>query len=305
MFDVKRMAPWDTIGTKVHGATSSEEVMKMAGLDWTVHSCKIYIDDKSEVPDLVANVRSSDNKCLGIVSKNYKIVQNADAFSFMDQVLGEGVTYETAGALQGGKRIWVLAHIPGEYKFLDDAADPFLLFTTSHNGVGSIKVCITPVRVICMNTINLAIHNASRSWSIIHKGLIEQKLENARDTLIASRKYMHALCDEMVELNKIKLTQKQVEDYVCKLIPMPLDPSQQCRLNVNHKRDELMNVYLESPDLAHVDKSAYRLINAVSDYATHARPLKMTKNFYETRLIGIIDGNNLIDKSYKMLKEAA
>lgn len=223
----------------------------------------------------------------------------------MDQVLGEGVTYETAGALKGGRRVWVLAHIPGEYRFVEDKADPYILFSTTHNGSGAIKVCLTPIRVVCMNTLNLAIKTATRSWSIVHKGLMDQKIANAKNTLIASKEYMGALCDEMVNLNEIKLTDTQVYDYVKKLIPMPLDPSEVTRRNVSSKRTELMDRYELAPDLAHVDRSAYRFVNAVSDFATHSTPLRARSNYRGTRLLSILDGNTLIDTSYQMMKEVA
>lgn len=305
MFDIKRLAPWDGVGMNVHGAFSSKEVMQRAGLDWTVSSRKLYLSDGSPVPGVKANVRSTDNKVLGIVGPDYKIVQNAEAFSFMDQVLGEGVTYETAGALKGGRRVWVLAHIPGEYRFVEDKADPYILFSTTHNGSGAIKVCLTPIRVVCMNTLNLAIKTATRSWSIVHKGLMDQKIANAKNTLIASKEYMGALCDEMVNLNEIKLTDTQVYDYVKKLIPMPLDPSEVTRRNVSSKRTELMDRYELAPDLAHVDRSAYRFVNAVSDFATHSTPLRARSNYRDTRLLSILDGNTLIDTSYQMMKEVA
>ena len=305
MFDIKRLAPWDGVGMNVHGAFSSKEVMQRAGLDWSVSSRKLYLSDGSPVPGVKANVRSTDNKVLGIVGPDYKIVQNAEAFSFMDQVLGEGVTYETAGALKGGRRVWVLAHIPGEYRFVEDKADPYILFSTTHNGSGAIKVCLTPIRVVCMNTLNLAIKTATRSWSIGHKGLMDQKIANAKNTLIASKEYMGALCDEMVNLNEIKLTDTQVYDYVKKLIPMPLDPSEVTRRNVSSKRTELMDRYELAPDLAHVDRSAYRFVNAVSDFATHSTPLRARSNYRGTRLLSILDGNTLIDTSYQMMKEVA
>ena len=156
-----------------------------------------------------------------------------------------------------------------------------------------------------MNTLNLAIKTATRSWSIVHKGLMDQKIANAKNTLIASKEYMGALCDEMVNLNEIKLTDTQVYDYFKKLIPMPLDPSEVTRRNVSSKRTELMDRYELAPDLAHVDRSAYRFVNAVSDFATHSTPLRARSNYRGTRLLSILDGNTLIDTSYQMMKEVA
>lgn len=87
-----------------------------------------------------ANVRDSDRKVLGVVTDRYKIVQNEEAFSFTDALLGEGVRYETAGSLQGGKSVWLLAHLPHEYIISGERISPYLLFSNTHDGSGAVKV---------------------------------------------------------------------------------------------------------------------------------------------------------------------
>ena len=107
-----REKPWHDTGVMVQKAPTSHEALRLAGLDWTVDSRPVYDELIREIPGYKANVRSSDNKTLGIVTDRYKIVQNTDAFEFTDNLIGGDVHYETAGSLNGGKRIWLLAKLP-------------------------------------------------------------------------------------------------------------------------------------------------------------------------------------------------
>ena len=111
MFSV-REKPWHGLGRIVAEAPTSKEALKLAGLDWKVVQEPIYTELHRVVEGYKANVRDSDRKVLGVVSDRYKVVQNADAFSFTDELLGKGVRYETAGSLQEGKKVWLLARLP-------------------------------------------------------------------------------------------------------------------------------------------------------------------------------------------------
>ena len=95
-----------------------------------------------------ANVRDSDRKVLGVVTNRYKVIQNEEAFSFTDSLLGEGVRYETAGSLQGGKKVWLLARMPQDYIITGERISPYLVFSNTHDGSGAIKVALTPIRVV-------------------------------------------------------------------------------------------------------------------------------------------------------------
>ena len=111
MFSV-REKPWHGLGTIVAEAPDSGAALELAGLDWNVIQKSIVTADGTEIDGFKANVRDSDNSVLGIVTDRYKVVQNREAFAFTDALLGEGVKYETAGALQGGRRTWMLARLP-------------------------------------------------------------------------------------------------------------------------------------------------------------------------------------------------
>ena len=175
-----REKPWHGLGTMVQEAPTSAEALKLAGLDWTVEARDMWLNGGYEpIPGYKANVRSSDNKVLGVVSNKYRIVQNADAFAFTDALIGGDVRYETAGSLLDGKKIWLLAKLP-DSEICGDKTEPYVCFSNTHDGSGAVRVCMTPVRVVCNNTLNLALDTAQRAWSVRHVGDINSKLVEAR-----------------------------------------------------------------------------------------------------------------------------
>ena len=191
MFSV-RAVPWHGLGTIVEEAPTSKEAIELAGLNWKVESKPVFNEKNEEIPGFIANTRNTDGKVFGIVSNRYNIVQNEDAFSFTDSLIGGDVKYETAGSLREGKTVWLLAKMP-EKKILGDKVDPYICFTNSHDGFGAVKVCMTPVRVVCNNTLNLALDSASRMWSTRHIGDIQTKLQEAKITLLHANQYMNEL----------------------------------------------------------------------------------------------------------------
>lgn len=194
MFSV-REKPWHGLGVVVEEAPSSEDALRLAGLDWRVVQKSLYTNS-GLVDGYKANVRESDNTVLGVVTDRYKVVQNTEAFAFTDNLLGEGVKYETAGSLQGGKKVWILARLPREYIMSGERITPYLVFSNTHDGSGAVKVAITPVRVVCNNTLNLALSTANRCFSMVHTGDIKGKIDEAKQTLFMADEYMEALGNE-------------------------------------------------------------------------------------------------------------
>ncbi len=115
-----RVVPWHGLGVRVESALGSADALKMAGLDWDVIQHSIMTDTGDVIPGYKANIRDKDNRVLGVATDRYKVVQNAEAFAFTDALLGEGVRYETAGSLQEGRKIWLLAKLPDKYIIADE-----------------------------------------------------------------------------------------------------------------------------------------------------------------------------------------
>ena len=299
-----RTKPWHGLGTMVEEAPTSREALEAAGLNWQVIQKNLVTDSGIVVPGFKANLRENDQQVLGVVSDRYKVVQNEEAFAFTDALLGEGVTYETAGSLQNGRRTWILAKLPARYIISGDEVTPYLVFMNSHDGSGSIKVAMTPIRVVCQNTLNLALSTAKRSWSTNHTGDIKGKMEDARYTLLYADQYMAELGKAIDKLNQQKLSDRQVLEYIDSLFPIIPNPSDQQIRNMQKMKEDMKVRYFDAPDLQHVGKNAYRFINAVSDFATHAKPLRERTGYKENLFARTVDGNAMIDRAYEMVKAA-
>lgn len=296
-----RETPWHGLGTRVMEAPSSKEALYLSGLDWNVEQEPIYTETGNWIRGFKANIRNTDQKVLGVVTDRYRVIQNEEAFAFTDELLGEGIRYETAGSLQGGRKVWLLAHLPHEYIIAGERISPYLLFSNTHDGSGAIRAAVTPIRVVCNNTLNLALNTAKRSWSTIHTGDIRSKLEEAKNTLFMANAYMDELGREFENLRRKKLTEKQVMEYIGLLIPLDENGTSQQKKNVIRLQNNMKMRYFDAPDLHDVGHNAYRFINAVSDFATHAEPLRKTANYREQVFARTVEGNPLIDKAYKMM----
>lgn len=297
-----RERPWHGLGKMVMEAPTSKEALVLAGLDWQVMQKPIVTEDDIPIPGFKANIRDIDEKVLGVVTDRYKVVQNEEAFAFTDELLGEGVTYETAGSIQEGRRTWILAKLPHRYIISGDEVIPYLVFMNSHDGTGAIKAAMTPIRVVCNNTLNLALKNAKRIWSTNHTGNISGKLDDARNTLFYAHLYMGELGKEIDRLNQIKLSERQVYEYIDALFPLLEQPTEQQKKNLMQMKEDMKLRYFEAPDLAHIGKNAYRFLNSVSDFATHAKPLRERVNYKESLFSRTVEGNAMIDRAYELVR---
>ncbi len=300
-----REKPWHGLGTMVTEAPASADALIWAGLDWQVLQKNVQTEDGGWIAGYKANVRSTDGRVLGIVSDRYKVVQNQDAFQFTDELLGEGVTYETVGSLQMGRKVWMLARMPQRYIIAGDEIAPYLVIMNSHDGSSGVKVAMTPIRVVCQNTLNLALNSANRVWAARHTENVMSRVREAGETLRLTELYMSELGRGVDELAKIKLSDRKVLDLMKTFFPVSEEMSDTQKKNNLRLLEDLKQRYWNAPDLADMGKNGYRFINAVSDFATHADPIRKTKSYNENLFLRTIEGNPLIDKAYKMVRAAA
>lgn len=309
MFSV-REKPWHYAQTAdvtkiIQEAPTSQEALIAAGLNWNVESKPVYMDGGIEIPGYRANVRDADNKCLGIVSERYKAVQNAEAFAFTDALVGETdfgeVRYETAGSLNGGKKTWLLAKMPTK-KILDDDIEPYICFANSFDGSGAIQVCATPVRVVCQNTMNIALNTAKRKWSTKHVGDMQSKLEEAKWCLQMADKYMEQLDIEADKLANKTLYKEQIDEILDEMFPIEDNDSDRKKQNVQSVKDSFYVAYF-MPDILKFGESAWRAVNAMSDMVTHSTPKRNTKSFNENRWGKIMDGHAMMDQFVQLVNQ--
>lgn len=299
MFSV-REKPWHGLGEIVQEAPTSIDAIRLAGLDWDVTPKPVYADG-IEIPGYKANIRSDNGKALGIVSNRYKIVQNREAFDFTDALLEmDEVTYETAGSLAEGKRVWLMARMP-DFQMVGEDMESYLLFTNSHDGKGSIRSCVTNVRVVCQNTLNLALGSADRMWSTKHTGNMAIKMEEAKTALDMAGKYNEAMKEQAEKWAENKLYEADFLKLVEELFPLPEETSLRVQNNILDAREEFITRYTEAPDLQQFKNTEYAFIQAVSDFAYHSVPKRMTDTYNENRFAKAIDGHPLMDKAIQLL----
>lgn len=289
-----REKPWHGLGVEVAEAPTSADALRLAGLDWEVQQKNIQVCGGSKIENYKANVRSTDGAVLGVVSDSYKIVQNAEAFSFTDELIGGDVRYETAGSLRGGKKIWLLAKMP-ERKIAGDAVEPYLCFSNTHDGTGAIRVCMTPIRVVCNNTLNLALNTAKRQWSARHMGNIEQKMQEARMCLQLADAYMDGLGDYADKLANKTINDEELDKILNEMFPVEENDSERKKTMAKKAKDEFMVCYWR-PDIAQFLNTAWGVVNAMSDMISHSEPLRNTANYRENNWGRIMDGHKMLDK---------
>ncbi len=231
-FSVKEKA-WHNLGQIVEQYPTSSEAIKHAGLDYEVAKTPIFTKgsgivetangmeiggNELNVPNYFANIRTDNNAVLGVVGKDYQIVQNREAFSFFDAIVGggEGILYETAGALGNGERIFITAKLPDYIRVGhgDDVTEKYIFLTTSHDGSGSITAAFTPVRIVCQNTLNASLRNMSNVIRIRHTAGAKQRLEEAHKVMGLANTLSNHLETTFNQWAMVKVTDNEIKKLI-------------------------------------------------------------------------------------------
>lgn len=267
-----RQVPWHGLGTIVQDAPTSEDAIKLAGLDWKVERRPVYVDEDL-IPDRVGLVRDRDHKVFGIVSDRYKILQNNVAFSIIDSIMGEGIRYETAGSLLGGEKVFMTCPWEHEWNVAGDEIKTYLLLSNSHNGKESLHITITPIRVVCMNTLQAALRKYKSNFSIPHFSSMKEKIYLAQQTLKLTADYMTEFCEFGERKAEQKVGEGTFEKLLETIFPHKEGESWNKRMDIDFNRRQFERC-VNAPDLRQFKGTAWALINAASDYETHFKKTK-------------------------------
>lgn len=222
----------------VEDCKTSEDVMRKAQLDWSVAKCELIAKmpgliediDKSSgfmkggdyyevCPNAFATYRTDHNIPLGLVKDRYTIVQNTEAFSFFDKAIGKDkAIWQTAGFFGNGERVFVSAKLPNNILVNGDPVENYLVFTTSHDGSCGVKILFTPIRVICENTLNAAIHQASNYVSFRHTNSVHANINIADEILGICKNTTFDLNDKYNMMYKTPMTDEQAQQVFANII---------------------------------------------------------------------------------------
>ena len=200
--------PWHGLGTPVFQAMTAQEAIELGRLNWIVEPQPVFTRDGKIIDRSRVIVRLDTQFPLGIVKGKYQIVQNKDAFSMLDSLVEGGLKYHTVGSLFDGRKIWLLAKLPGQIQVIgQDVVDKFLLLSTSHDGSQTLRIMFTPIRVVCNNTLTTAQNELGANY-----------LLNAKHTHNITKKIV-AIKDFFVDINRrSKEFQDASKAMVCKTL---------------------------------------------------------------------------------------
>lgn len=292
---------WDGLGEDISSATSVNDAIKMANLDWKVVQAPVLEGlTGSTIPKYYANIRDVDNQCLGIVTGKYQIVQNEEAFDFVDNLIPRGAEFVRAGMFRAGRAIWFLVKLPS-FNILHDEVESYIVFINSHDGCGAIKCCLTPTRVACSNTLNVALANAYRRWSSTHVGNLQQKLAQADEVFELSQNYAVELQNEANKLAMSHISASELSKLIEITFPTTPGLSRRQLDNIYESRTIFLNDYYNATDLQNFKDTKWAYLNAVADYIDHSTPKRNTNTYTLSNWSRIIQGHSVLDTTYEVL----
>lgn len=218
--------PWHGLGVVVQDAQTSADAIRLANLDWRVALRPAWVTDaygQAQDTHHFGVTREDTGNVLGVVGNQYRPVQNAECFDFFDALVGEELAmFHTAGALKGGREVWILAKLPGEYLVgQDDRIEPYVLLHTSHDGSAALSMLPTSVRVVCNNTLRLAMGQGRKQGAgikIRHTANLKARVNDARAKLGIVRKRFETFTADATRLTTVQVNRQQARDYFCQVI---------------------------------------------------------------------------------------
>ena len=283
---VDRTTTWHAIGKSVEECKDMKQVLKKSGLDYTVEKLPISIAGSAEpIPNRFITGRPMKGgfKTYDVVSDKFEIVQNRDAFDFVNY-MGDELSFEKAGETGSGM-VYIIGKLP-EVNILGDAFVPHVIFKNGFDGKHKIMAAITPLRLVCQNQFNFAFKDANNAITIRHVGNAEAKLEEARNTLKMSADYMDKLNQVAEHFAGLKISDNQMERVVKYLFPIPEDTDINPfkRSSLEKARVAFITAH-EQEDNRNFRGTAWGLINAYTDFITHKEPAGKRDDKYEGKFV--------------------
>jgi phage/plasmid-like protein (TIGR03299 family) len=307
---------WHGLGTVIpDDVLDTPAALVAAGLDWTVSERPLYTLDEATgiyapVPGRKAIIRSTDGAVLGDVGQDYRPVQNAEAFGFVNDLLKTGeAMWHTAGSLMGGARTWMLARVPKTIRVGGSSSEemlPFLFFANSFDGSLPISVLFTAVRVVCQNTYNQALAGAKNAYRIKHTLGLAPRVDEARRALNIGFTYFDAVETLANRAIMAPFGDTQFMDVLDALMPVPVLKGR-AQDNATAERDAVTMIWQSSPSIANIRGTAWGAMNAWTEYVDHHTTGRAThrSTMAENRLKRILFDTSLTDSAVARISELA
>lgn len=281
-----RATTWNRIGTDVKECRNVEQVLKASGLDYEVEKRSVVFNDGfglKGIPNRFVTVRNSDEHPYDVVSDKFEIIQNRDAFDFVNY-MSEDLTFEKAGETQSGM-VYIIGKLP-KVDILGDGFTPYVLFRNGFSGKVKITAAICPLRIVCQNQFNISFKNTSNTITIRHVRNAESKLQEARETLKLAADYMDELNAMAEHFATKRITAERYDRILNYLFPIPKDTAinPMKRKSLEEARSAFKKAH-DQDDNGNFRGTAWGLVNAYTDFITHKEPAGKRDDRFEGKFV--------------------
>lgn len=279
-----------------------DKALTESGLDWTVTKVPVFAQygrQRVEVKDRWGVQRETDGEILGVVGNSWQPVQNHEGFALIEDFLGEADAYiEAAGALDGGRKVWILAHMSAEMMIAGEEIYQYVLFTNGHDGRTSVTAAMTDVRVVCQNTLTWALDAATRIHRVRHTAKATQRLAEARHILGLRDLRSEALAKQGEWLVQQEMSDAEFNTFLESLMPIPEEQEEKpAGTMIQKRRDQVREVYQYADNLNNIRGTRWGALNAVVEYADYGRTFKTA----ETQMKAQIREQSIKDRAVSLL----
>lgn len=289
-----KQSTWRNVGTEVNG-NSVKEIILQAGLDYEVVKEPIYTGAGELIPDQYVTRQKNEPVFFGTVGSKYEIIQNVDAFAFVDNMVDSGLKFEKAGQTAGGM-VYIIASLD-EFDIFGDEMTPYIIFQNSHNGSIPMKAALTTLRMVCQNQFTVAFKEASNVVKVRHTANANQRMAEAQRIMHEAINYRSSVNQLAEELHSIKLNPISANRIAAELFPYTENDSKLRVERAEESRSALLSIYRYDDDLANHRNTGWGMLNAYSDFVTHSEPSRLTKNWQENKFVSVLNTtmNNAIE----------
>jgi phage/plasmid-like protein (TIGR03299 family) len=264
-----------------------EEAWKL-GFGWepTLIPARISVDDKNTmvVPEafiVCRDDRPTDDpaRVLGVVGKRYTTILNHDLCDFAHALTAKGnARIDTAGSIDGGRRVYVTAVLAGEQQIIDDKIAQWLLITSTHDGTACQEAMMVPLRVVCQNTLSCGMSSGTNRIKVRHTKNADERLMEAAKVFSMANEYFAAHADAMRTLAQCRMTRKAAEDFLLNTI-LP-----GAKTKAKNDRETILDLFdggQMGGDLVAVKGTMYGLVNAWEQFAETDKTVRRQSTYYE------------------------
>ncbi len=299
--------PWHKQGAYLgEKEATSEEMIIAAGMNWEVSTHPVYsgFAELREILNYQSIIREDTGDVLAITKKRYTPLQNEEAFKVLDPFLSETkAVWHTAGVLGKGERIWVLAKLPGNIQVTkEDIIDKYFLLTSSHDGSTSIQLRFTPIRVVCQNTLQMAlIGEGSSIMKVKHTKNQGDRIKEAIKILGLVDQATKEFEDTAKEMYKFKMSDTDIDNYLAEILDIGKDCKEKVQLYNDKSFSRFRNLVENGigTDIKDVKGSLWGVYNSVTEGVDHT-DRKVKDNL---KYIWFGAGNNIKDKAWQNAKK--